>query len=93
MKDTTRFTLDMDSMLFRRIKVTAAVKGITMREYCLAAIQRELIRDEEQELPTLPFGHDALDRLEALQHEVFLNRTVRGDSAELIRQSRARRAS
>lgn len=93
MKETTRFTLDMDPVFQRRLKVTAAVKGITMREYCLAAIQRELIRDEEQELPTLPFGHDALDRLEALQREVFSNRTVRGDSAELIRQGRARRAS
>ncbi|MBI4305773.1 MAG: hypothetical protein HY678_05585 [Chloroflexi bacterium] len=93
MKDKTRFTLDMDPVFQRRLKVTAAVKGITMREYCLAAIQRELARDDEQGMTTLPFGHDALDRLAALQSEVFQGRTLRGDSAELIRQSRARRAS
>jgi len=93
MKAKTRFTLDMVPGFQRRLKVTAALKGVTMREYCLAAIEKELARDEVQGMTTLPFGHEALDRLAALQTEVFKGRTLPGDSAELIREARASRAA
>lgn len=39
----------------------------------------------------LPFGREALDRLEALQSRIFQGRTLPGDSAELIREARAGR--
>lgn len=87
-----RLTLDLDSPLQRRLKVVSALKGISMRRYCQAAIEKELARDEAQGMTALPFGHEALARLAALQTEVFQGATVPGDSAELIREARASRA-
>ena len=62
-----------------------------MRQYCQTAIEKELTKDEAQGLPALPFGEEALDRLEALQSKIFRGRTLSGDSAELIREARAGR--
>ena len=33
-----KLTLDMDPEFQRRLKTTAALKGVSMRQYCLAAI-------------------------------------------------------
>lgn len=41
-----RLTIDMDPAFQRRLKATAALKGVSMREYCLTAIDRELNKDE-----------------------------------------------
>ena len=41
-----RLTLDLDPALQRRLKAVAALKGISMRQYCQTAIDRELVRDE-----------------------------------------------
>ena len=41
-----RLTLDMDPAFQRRLKATAALKGISMRQYCLTAIEGELDKDE-----------------------------------------------
>ena len=41
-----RLTLDLDPPVQRRLKAVAALKGISMRRYCLTAIDRELARDE-----------------------------------------------
>lgn len=87
-----RLTLDLDPPLQRRLKAVAALKGISMRQYCQAALDKELTRDEARELTALPFGQDALDRLAALQNQVFQGRTLPGDSAELIREVRTQRA-
>ncbi len=92
MNTKTRFTLDMDTLFQRRLKVTAALKGITMREYCLAAIERELSKDEEQGFKTLPFGKESIDRLAALRKEVFGKDILPGDSADFIREARKVRA-
>ena len=47
MKDERkRFTLDLDPSFQRRLKVIAALKGISMRRYCLAAIEKELATDD-----------------------------------------------
>ena len=37
-----RLTLDLDPPVQRRLKAVAAIKGISMRQYCLTAITREL---------------------------------------------------
>ena len=88
-----RLTLDLDPQLQRRLKAVAALKGISMRQYCQAAIDQELTRDEAQGLTNLPFGHEALDRLAALQTEVFQGRRLPGDSTEFIREARDQRAT
>jgi hypothetical protein len=85
--------LALDPPLQRRLKAVAALKGISMRQYCQVAIEKELTKDEAQGLTALPFGQEALDRLEALQSKIFQGRTLPGDSAELIREARANRMS
>lgn len=84
-----RLTLDLEPTFQRRLKALAALKGISMRRYCLTAIEGELAKDEAQGATSLPFGEEVLDRLAALQAEVFKGRTLPGDSAELIREARA----
>lgn len=87
-----RLTLDLDPPVQRRLKVIAALKGTSMRQYCLAAIERELANDEATGAKSLPFGEEALSRLASLQAEVFGGRRVPGDSTELIREGRQARA-
>ena len=41
-----RLTLDLDPTFQRRLKGIAALKGVSMRAYCQAAIDRELTKDE-----------------------------------------------
>ncbi len=88
-----RLTLDLDPPVQRRLKVIAALKGISMRRYCQSAIEKELARDERSGTTALPFGKEALDRLAALQARVFQGRTQSGDSADFIREARAGRTS
>ncbi len=87
-----RFTLDLDSAFQRRLKVIAALKGISMRQYCLSAIEKEMGEDELEDVKSLPFGREALNRLAALQAEVFGEQEVPGDSTDLIREAREDRA-
>ena len=41
-----RLTLDLDPVFQRRLKVLAALKGVSMRRYCQTAIDQELTKDE-----------------------------------------------
>lgn len=88
-----RLTNDLDPPVQRRLVVIAALKGISMRLYCLTAIEEELAQDEAKEAKALPFGEEALNRLASLQAEIFGGRQVPGDSAELIREARAAKAN
>ena len=84
----TRFTIDLDPMFQRRLKVMAALKGMTMRQYCLAAVGRELDKDEASDDKLRHFDHNALERLFALRDEESGGRPLRGDSADIIREAR-----
>ena len=88
-----RLTLDLDAPLQRRLKSVAALKGVSMRHYCQTAIDKELARDEEQDMADLPFGAEAIDRFAALQVQVFGAEALPGDSAELIREARETRTA
>lgn len=88
-----RFTLDMDPLMQRRLKVIAALKGVTMRQYCLTALDKEIARDEAEGFGGPSFGEEALARLKTLQDEVFRGRKLAGDSADLIREGREARAA
>ena len=87
-----RLTLELDESVRRRLKAAAKQRGISMRHYCQAAIEKQLARDEAPEPPVPPFGHEALDRIEALRDEVFSGETLSGDSVDFIRQARATRS-
>lgn len=51
-----RFTLDLEPSFPRRLKVITALKGVSMREYCVELIERQLADDEADEGLKLPFG-------------------------------------
>ena len=86
-----RLTIDLDPPVQRRLKAIAAVKGISMRQYCLTAINKELAKDEATGVTSLPFGHEALDRLDTLRNEIFGDIILPGDSVEFIQEAREAR--
>lgn len=75
----------------RRLKAVAALKGISMRRYCLSAIDKELALDEANGGPSFPSGRFSFSRLEATRHEILGDRIFPGDSAESIREARESR--
>lgn len=56
--DRKRLTLDLDPLFQRRLKARAALQGVTMREYCLAAIKKQLAEDERE----APIPSESSDR-------------------------------
>ena len=92
MKSTrTRFTIDLEPSFQRRLKALAALKGMTMRQYCIAAIGKEMRVDQTEGRVSMTFDDEAIVRMAALQKEVFQNQQVAGDSADLIREARNKR--
>lgn len=86
-----RFTLDMSPDLQKRIKIAAASKGITMREYSLSAIVDRLNRDELQTVVPGHFSQESVKKARDLQKRIFGSRRLADESVELIRQSRKER--
>ena len=43
MAERSRLTLDMDPALHKRLKMRAALEGISMRELCLRAIEKQVL--------------------------------------------------
>ncbi|MBI2957930.1 MAG: hypothetical protein HYY32_03715 [Chloroflexi bacterium] len=94
MKDNgskSRFTLDMTPELRTRLKIAAARKGITMRQYSLSAIEQQLAREEIGVLAPATFNRKAVEKARALHKSVFGKRKLADESAELIRQDREER--
>ena len=89
----SRFTLDMTNDLRTRLKIAAAQKGITMRQYSLESILSQLDRDDVQVQTSSGFNLGAVNKAKALQKSIFGKRRLTDDSTELIRQSREERAS
>lgn len=83
-----RLTLDLDPAVQRRLKAVATLKGISMRRYCLAAIDRELAQDAANGAFAGSFNIKALV---ALQEEAFGDKVLPGDGAEFIREARESR--
>ncbi len=83
-----RLTLDIDAPVQRRLKEAAALKGVSMSGYCLAAINKELALDEANGVPAGSFN---IERLIALQKEILGDRSFPGDSADFIREARESR--
>lgn len=83
-----RLTLDMDPPLQRRLKAVAALRGVSMRRYCLTAIGKELAADEANGMVGLPLDRSDADRFEAIQEQYFGDSVLRGSSADLIREAR-----
>ena len=84
-----RLTLDLDPPVQRRLKAVAALKGISMRRYCLAAIGKELARNEANGASGGSFD---IERLVALQEEAFEDTVLPDDGAAMIREARESRS-
>ena len=83
-----RLTLDLDAPVQRKLKAVAALKGVSMRRYCQAAIERELAKDEADGMLS---GRFSFAKLEASRDEILGDREFQGDSVEFIRQGRESR--
>ena len=64
-----RLTLDLDPTFQRRLKAFAALKGVSMRGYCQAAIDRELTRDEANGMAGLLSDKPDHELFAELRHE------------------------
>ena len=87
-----RFTLDLDPDFQKRLKVAAALKGISMRQYCLAAIEAELGQEQDINLAGHTLSEEGLNRIAALRNEIFGGVPLLEDSADLIREERELRS-
>ncbi len=86
-----RLTLDLDAPLQRRLKAVAALKGVSMRQYCQTAIEKELAEDEGTGVSEETSGLSGVERLGQLQKDIFGDRVLPGDSVDIIREMREER--
>lgn len=86
-----RFTLDLEPEMQRRLKVAAALKGISMRRYCIDAIEGALIKDPTTTTTGRGLTKKGFDQLIALRDEIFQGRKSFTDSVDLIREAREQR--
>lgn len=91
--DKSRFTLDMTPELRTRLKIAAARKGVTMRQYSLSAIEQQLDEEEVGMLAYGAFDREAIEKARELQETVFGGRQLVDESTQLIRQAREERVS
>ena len=87
-----RLTLDLDPPVQRRLKVVAALKGISMRQYCLTAIGKELATDEANGMPGLPSGSSDAERFAELREKHFGGKALPGSGVDFIREARESRS-
>ena len=83
-----RLTLDLAPAFQRRLKAIAALKGVSMRRYCQAAIDKELTRDEANGVIGLSSARSDAERFEELQRRYFGDRMLPGSGADFIREAR-----
>ena len=83
-----RLTLDLDPAFQRRLKVIAALKGVSMRRYCQTAIDRELTKDEADGMGGVLSDKPDHELFAELRKEIFGGKPLPGSSAELIREAR-----
>ena len=88
-----RLTLDLDPTFQRRLNAISALKGVSMRGYCQAAIDRELKRDEANGMAERLSDKPDHELFAELRQEIFGGKPLPGGSADLIREAREIRDS
>lgn len=86
-----RLTLDLDAPLQRRLKAVAALKGVSMRQYCQRAIEKELDEDEAGAESRQPSLSGAAEHFARMRKEIFGDRVLPGNSVDIIREMREER--
>lgn len=86
-----RFTLDLELEMQQRLKIAAALKGISMRQYCVDAIENRLALEDTVGESDGTAKRSRL-RMTKLRDEIFGRTPLDGDSTNLIRKSREERS-
>ena len=86
-----RLTLDLDPAFQRRLKVIAALKGVTMRGYCQTAIDDALTQDEASGLTVSAAVESDAKRFARLREKYFGGKMLPGSGADFIREAREMR--
>ena len=86
--DNVRVVLDMDREAARRLAAAADFKGVSVRRYCLSAIDKELARDEANGAGDRPARRFSFAKLEASRDKILGDRVFPGNSVDLLREAR-----
>lgn len=81
-------TLDLDPAFQHRLKAIAARKGVSMHRYCQVVIDRELTRDEAYGVSKQRFNRQSFERIVVRRAELFGDKPLSRDAADLIREAR-----
>ena len=83
-----QLVLDLDPEVERRLEKAAAVKGISVRRYCLSAIDRELAKDEANGPDDALAAKPDHEMFAELRREMFKDGPLPGNSVDLLREAR-----
>ena len=87
-----RLTLDIDEGLQRRLKAAAAMRGISLREFCETAFENVLDQGQHDDVPVDKTRRQVVDEILARSRARMGGRTFPGNSADIIREERELRA-
>ena len=84
----TRLTLELTAEVYERLKAAAASKGVSLGQYCRAAIGDALAKDDVDGQPP---PRMSIDDLIARQKRIYGDRVLPGSSVDLIHEAREER--
>ena len=83
-----RITLELAPDVQERLQAAAARKGVSLGQYCRAAIDKELAKDDVDGQPP---PRMSIDDLIARQKRIYGDRVLPGSSVDLIHEAREER--
>ena len=83
-----RLTLQLAPDVQERLQAAAARKGVSLGQYCRAAIDKELAKDDVDGKPP---PRMSIDDLIARQERIYGDRVLPGSSVDLIHEAREER--
>ena len=83
-----RLTLELAPDVQERLQAAAARKGVSLGQYCRAAIDKELAEDDVDGQPP---PRMSIDDLIARQKRIYGDRVLPGSSVDLIHEAREER--
>ena len=86
-----RLTIDLEAPLQRRLKAVAALKGVSMRQYCQSAIEKQLAQEESNDGSMVTRKRVTVDDLRALHKRLYGDKVFPGNSVDIIREEREKR--
>ena len=83
-----QITIHLDAGVKERLHAAAECKGVEVDRYCVEAIERELVKDEEEQAKP----HFDIDGLIAFRNELLGDRRLPKTGLEYLDEARAIRA-